>query len=122
VRPNESVALHVMGVRPTGNSVPDAGKQAAGSRAPEKSIAETDPYLTGVPVGSVAIVVMSAGNLSKDGAAASWTVSLKDRVVEPYAFVAAHLTVHVPSRNVDPGAGEQDGSTRAPRGPAARTG
>jgi hypothetical protein len=106
VFPRLSEAVQVTVVTPTGNFVPEAGSQSAGSEPSTASVAET-VNVSVLPNGSVVVSAMLAGTVTT-GPVVSTTVTWNAAVeVFPAASLAVQLTVVVPSGNVEPDAGVQ---------------
>jgi hypothetical protein len=96
--------VHVTVVDPTGNVDPEAGVHVGVIGPSTASLAEAANVST-FPAAELALSVTSAGTVTT-GAVVSTTLTWKLAVLElPAASLAVHVTVVVPSGNVDPDAG-----------------
>src|SRR6266498_2270073 len=106
VLPCASVALHCTVVVPSGNVEPLAGVHVTATLPSTMSVALA-VYVTTAPLALVASAVMFAGSVSAGGVVSTtvtWNVAVP---VLCCVSVALHVTVVVPSANVEPLAGEQ---------------
>ena len=102
----ESVAMHVTDVVPTGKELPEAGVQATVVLV-QLSVAVGAKFTTAEHAPRSLVVMMSAGH-AMAGGVESIIVTVKEQVAElVHSLVALHVTVVVPSGNVDPDAGSQ---------------
>jgi hypothetical protein len=106
VLPWESLAVHVTVVAPIGKFEPDAGVHVTATGPSTRSFAVGLLYVTVVPAGLVVDTVMFDGTPVMFGGVVSWIVTWNEAVeVFPAASLALHVTVAVPSGNIDPEAG-----------------
>src|SRR5207247_10076879 len=99
--PRTSVAVHVTVVAPIGNVDPLAGVQETLTAPSTRSVAVASKVKT-APGALVAWTVAFAGTVMT-GAVVSVTTTVNDAApLLPRASVAAHVTVVVPTGNVDP--------------------
>ena len=100
--PAASVALHLTGVEPSGNSAPDGGEQATTGLGSTLSVAVTS-YLTRAPLRLVANAVIVPGSFSLGGVA-SPTVTVNVAVGEalPWRSTAEQLTSVLPIGKNEP--------------------
>lgn len=102
--PAASAAEQLTTVTPSGKTLPDV-RVHVGVTAPPTMSRAVAVKVTALPCGPVASTVMLAGTVTTGGLL-SRTVTSNDPVPVLLALsVAEHVTVVVPSRNVDPEAG-----------------
>jgi hypothetical protein len=109
--PDESVAVHVTVVVPSGKVLPGAGEQTTEGAGSTLSDAVGREYETRAPEGPVARTFMFTGTLLSTGGVLSPTVTVKVLAALVFGGLAwsraEQLTVVVPSGKVLPEAGEQ---------------
>jgi hypothetical protein len=106
VFPLASVAVHVTGVAPRANRVPDGGVQTTVAPG-QLSVAVAANVTTASQRPASVFVTMLAGQ-STTGTSPSWTVTVKvQRFVLPLVSVATQLTVVTPLVNVAADGGVQ---------------
>ncbi|HEY6068180.1 MAG TPA: hypothetical protein VIU81_05740 [Gaiellaceae bacterium] len=109
--PNESVAVHVTVVDPSGNVAAGDGEQVTTGLLSTLSEAVGRAYVTLAPDGPVAATLMFAGTLLRTGGVVSPTVTVKVLAALVFGGLAwsraEQLTVVVPRAKVLPEAGEQ---------------
>jgi hypothetical protein len=105
-----SVAVHVTVVVPIGNDDPDAGTQLTVAPGQLSEAVGTVYVAVAVPdPGGFSVTVMFAGHATV-GACVSWIVTVNVQVPSGLfaeTSLAVHVTVVVPTGNVDPEAGTQ---------------
>jgi hypothetical protein len=134
VFPEASLAEQWTVVVPTGNVESEAGEHVTARLPPTESLAVGAGHETLVPDGFAVVTDLSPGTPLRTGSVVSRTMTLNEPAdVLPAASLALHVTLVVPSGNVEPEAGPQvttgEGSTEsetptvyvttAPDGPAA---
>src|SRR2546422_4472032 len=104
VFPWASLAVQPMRVVPSGNVDPEDGLQLAKTGPSTMSVAPTE-NVTAAPPGPVASETMSAGTVSAGGVVSTTRTSKDLDATFPWESVAVHITVVVPSGNIELEAG-----------------
>jgi len=104
--PPTSDEVQVTVVLSSGNRWPETGSHETGRDPSTRSSAVGSVKVNGAPDALTAAIVVLAGTSVRTGPAVSWTVivNVADPVL-PFASVAEHVTVVMPSTNIEPEAG-----------------